>query len=755
MRKFILIFIFCYAGFANAQTPKIDSLNKLIANTHSDTARINLVNKKVNAFGNINLDSAINIGEINIANAQKINYQKGVADGISATSTSLLFKGEYAATADKLKTALKIYTQLNDSAGLSKIYSSYGMYYGMQSIYDTSIIYFKKTLSLSLLLHDKKMINTSYQNLATSYQMLSDYSNSLLYYQKALKSAEEDNNYVSQAYIYMNLGMAYASIEDTPRAEQSYLKSITLSKKTNLKNVELYAYSNIASLYSAMNKFNEAYSYAIKASELGKETGDVGMEASALSRAGNQLANMNKFPEAEALARKGMQLADSSKQPLNIYQTNSDYGLILKMQNRYSEAIPYYEKAFGVMKKSDIYDNQVGRSYADFSDCYEKTGDYQKALQTYKLSAQIEDSIRSKDNIRKATELALNYDFDKKQEVAKAEQQKKDEISKTKQTALILGLALMLILAGVSFYAFRNKRKANFLLQNQKTEIQSTLSELKNTQAQLIHSEKMASLGELTAGIAHEIQNPLNFVNNFSEVNNELIEELKNRNTQSKNSDVQKEDEILTDIFRNNEKIIFHGKRADAIVKGMLQHSRQTNGIKQPTDINALADEYLRLSYHGLRAKDKTFNANYKTDFDESLSAGEADTGKINIISQDIGRVLLNLYNNAFYAVNEKLKASGSTLAAHYKPLVSIQTKKINNNPNNDRIEIKVADNGNGIPKAIVDKIFQPFFTTKPTGEGTGLGLSLSYDIIKAHGGEIKVESREGEGTEFIIYLPA
>ena len=203
------------------------------------------------------------------------------------------------------------------------------------------------------------------------------------------------------------------------------------------------------------------------------------------------------------------------------------------------------------------------------------------------------------------------------------------------------------------------------------------------------------------------------------------------------------EDELLNDIKDNEEKINHHGKRAEAIVKGMLQHSRQSKSIKEPTDINALCDEYLRLAYHGLRAKDKSFNADFKTDFDESI-------GKINIIPQDIGRVLLNLYNNAFYATNEKLTAHRSPLTDDYKPLVSVQTKRIN-----DKVEIRVADNGNGIPQNIVDKIFQPFFTTKPTGSGTGLGLSLSYDIVKTHGGEIKVESREGEGSEFIIQLPA
>jgi two-component system, NtrC family, sensor kinase len=283
----------------------------------------------------------------------------------------------------------------------------------------------------------------------------------------------------------------------------------------------------------------------------------------------------------------------------------------------------------------------------------------------------------------------------------------------------------------------------NVLLEKQVTErtseLNQSLTHLKQTQSQLIQSEKMASLGELTAGIAHEIQNPLNFVNNFSDVNAELIDELNaERLKPNAERDELLETEILNDIKENEQKINHHGKRADAIVKGMLQHSRATKGVVEPTDINTLCDEYLRLSYHGMRAKDKTFNAEMKTDFDETI-------GKINIIPQDIGRVLLNLFNNAFYAVNEQKTRNPES----FKPTVSVATMKCD-----DKVQIIVKDNGNGIPQNIVDKIFQPFFTTKPTGEGTGLGLSLAYDIIKVHGGTLKVESKEGEGSEFVIQLP-
>ncbi len=266
-------------------------------------------------------------------------------------------------------------------------------------------------------------------------------------------------------------------------------------------------------------------------------------------------------------------------------------------------------------------------------------------------------------------------------------------------------------------------------------EIRQTLENLKSTQSQLIQSEKMASLGELTAGIAHEIQNPLNFVNNFSEVNTELIDEV---GEEINKGNISEAKIILNDIKGNSEKINHHGKRAGDIVKGMLQHSRSSNGVKVPSDINALADEYLRLAYHGLRAKDKDFNATLITDFDDSI-------GMINMIPQDIGRVILNLITNAFYVVDEKKKQIGEG----FEPIVSVSTKK-----QDGKVTISVKDNGNGIPPKILDKIFQPFFTTKPTGQGTGLGLSLSYDIVKAHGGELKVETKQDEGTEFIISLP-
>ncbi len=375
---------------------------------------------------------------------------------------------------------------------------------------------------------------------------------------------------------------------------------------------------------------------------------------------------------------------------------------------------------------------EICRSQAE---AYAGIHDYKNAYNFLDQAYQFKDSLEklsgkeevSLMEMQKQQELqTAAYNEEKK--IREAEQARVKFTNRVRLYGLLGGLLILIAVAGLLLRNSRQKQKANLVLQ-------ATLADLKATQTQLVQSEKMASLGELTAGIAHEIQNPLNFVNNFSEVNKELLVEMKDEMDKGNLADAN---EIANDVIANEEKINHHGKRADAIVKGMLQHSSSGSGKKEPTEINKLADEYLRLSYHGLRAKDKSFNATMKTDFDESI-------GSINIIPQDMGRVILNLITNAFYATNEKQKLG----IENYEPTVSVSTKKVG-----DKVLISVSDNGNGIPPKIIDKIFQPFFTTKPTGQGTGLGLSLSYDIVKAHGGDLKVETIEDKGTNFIIVLP-
>jgi signal transduction histidine kinase len=409
-------------------------------------------------------------------------------------------------------------------------------------------------------------------------------------------------------------------------------------------------------------------------------------------------------------------------------------GHILAQQNQFDSAIYYATLALNMIHNQKYPATEL-EAAAFLNKLYEREKRMDSAYKYLKLWVALKDSLFNQSKIKQIEEVKYGEALKRQQieqERKEAEQQYK---SKVKVYSLIAGVGVLFIIAFILYRNNRQKHRVNIVLNKKNGEVENALKELKATQAQLIQSEKMASLGELTAGIAHEIQNPLNFVNNFSEVSTELVYEME----EALKKDERKEAVLIaSDIKQNLEKIINHGKRADAIVKGMLQHSRVSTGHKEPTDINALADEYLRLSYHGLRAKDKDFNATLQTDFDESL-------GRINVVPQDIGRALLNLFNNAFYVVNEKKKQAGEA----YEPKVVVSTKRLK-----DRIEIIIKDNGNGIPEKVVDKIFQPFFTTKPTGQGTGLGLSLSYDIVKAHGGEIKVETKEGEGARFIILLP-
>jgi two-component system NtrC family sensor kinase len=381
------------------------------------------------------------------------------------------------------------------------------------------------------------------------------------------------------------------------------------------------------------------------------------------------------------------------------------------------------------------YASNVGQLLAGL---YESQHKPDSALKYIKVMQAARDSIFSQANIQQF-QLLIFDDEQKQREMNLARERFQNQL---KLYGLLSIVSVFILLTIILYRTNRQRKKAYLLLRNQKQQTDSqkqkaedALEELKTAQNQLIQSEKMASLGELMAGIAHEIQNPLNFVNNFSEVNKELIDEA-SQAIVAGNPDEAKES--LSLIRENEEKISHHGKRADAIVKGMLQHSRASTGQKESTDINALADEYLRLSYLGLRAKDKSFNATIQTNFDSTI-------GEINIVPQDIGRVLLNLYNNAFYSIAEKKKQQPEG----YEPAVLVSTKKISN-----KIEISVRDNGMGVPKKVSDKIFQPFFTTKPAGQGTGLGLSLSYDIIKAHGGEIKMNTRGDEFTEFIVLIP-
>ena len=484
---------------------------------------------------------------------------------------------------------------------------------------------------------------------------------------------------------------------------------------------------DLALVFHKLNEQDSAMLYAQKAYEQLKNTGAFNIS----NVLGDAYVGKGNYDSALFFYRNGIAVAIKQYMQPDLVDCYNNIAGVYKEKNNLDSAVWYCKKVLNE-KIEKSYPIGLLNTTNMLADVYSLEKKPDSALKYLRIALTIKDSLFSREKTMAIQNLAFkNQEKQKEVEAAKLQWQ-----NQLKMYVLLGGLFIVLAIAGILFRNNKQKQKAN-------TKIEKAYAELKSTQQQLVQSEKMASLGELTAGIAHEIQNPLNFVNNFSEVNGEMVDELQQ---ELRSGNVDEAIAISNDIKENEEKINHHGKRADAIVKGMLQHSRKSSGQKEPADINTLCDEYLRLSFHGMRAKDKSFNADLETQFDGSI-------GKINIVPQDIGRVLLNLFNNAFYACSERSRSpvnkQKSTNLSEYKPTVSVSTKKIDK-----QVEIKVKDNGNGIPENIVDKIFQPFFTTKPTGEGTGLGLSLSYDIIKAHGGEIKVESREGKGSEFIIRLP-
>lgn len=438
--------------------------------------------------------------------------------------------------------------------------------------------------------------------------------------------------------------------------------------------------------------------------------------------------------------RRGLPIA--MRTGINIDIVGMDYELsrVFEAKGQLDSAFYYANKALKD-KSATQYAHVILGATKQLAHLYELKGMRDSSFKYLKLSIALNEKIFGLEKTRRATSYAFNDEI-RKQEIAA--QEAKDE-GKLKTYGLLTAIIVFLLVGTLQWRSNRHKQQTNYLLSEQKEEIETQRDsleqayiELKNTQNQLIQREKMASLGELTAGIAHEIQNPLNFVNNFSDLSAELVDEMQ---SELKTGDKEEAIAIADDIKQNLEKIRHHGKRAENIVKSMLEHSRTGTGRKQPTDLNTLAGEVLKLSYHELRAKDKSFSADLVTHFDPDLP-------KANVVQQAMGRVLLNLLNNAFYATQQKTKITEPTA---YKPQVIVTTKAQNGN-----IVIRVRDNGIGIPDNVRDKIMQPFFTTKPTGEGTGLGLSLSYDIVvKEHMGSIDVETREGEFTEFTVTLPA
>ena len=675
----------CIATSPGAQQSYIDSIRQTAHLSQNDTTRMVLFRNLAGLYSESDADSAYHYAEVALQLARRLHFKVDEGSAMREMAYALLNKGNYPGS---LQTVLASLAILENPESEKKVLV--GKFPGDDELADHLADPHKQRLNEMAYAH---------QVLAFLYASSNDFEKALGHHLAAKQYAEQSDNILQQGVVNSTMGRVYLNLKKTDSALISEQNAYDLMMLKGYKKYLGTVLLNMGRIYEVMGKKDSAVHFYRRALETSRETYYV-----------------------RGIAASNLLLADLQK------QMGRPDSVLFFLRNALRAAHDLNAPALYL------------RSYSALADYFKSSGNNDSAVKYQSLIIRINDSLF---NSRRVQEFQ-NIDFDERQRLSQIEEAKTVYRRKVGMYALVSGLAIFLFIAFILWRSSRQRKLANIQLSAQKKELESALQTLKTAQKHLVQSEKMASLGELTAGIAHEIQNPLNFVNNFSDVNKELLSEMKDEMDRGNFEDARA---IANDIINNEGKISQHGKRADAIVKGMLQHSRTTTGQKEPTDINALCDEYIRLAYHGLRAKDKSFNTTIKTDFDNSLSADEAGIGKINIVPQDIGRVILNLINNAFFAVNEKAKLWSA--AGGYEPQVDVTTKK-----SGGKIEIIVGDNGNGIPQNIIDKIFQPFFTTKPTGMGTGLGLSLAYDIIKAHGGMINVNTMEGKGTEFRITLP-
>ena len=666
--------------------PNIAELKEAYLMAKDDSTRQNAIHNLVNHYGEIDRDSALYFNEQRLVIAKKIGYKLLEAAALNVKGYQKIQKGEYAEALKCLQESLKI-TQDSNNLEVNHWIIVFPFHIPGKERFHV----------MSSCMHQFGILMRDTDNLPKEIE----------YLKKALLLARQVNSIDRQMISNSNLGSAFLR------------KGMPDS-----------------ALYHAQQSDSCALLPGFKGAPGGRNKvlmGDV-------------YFTQGDYRQAKILYLKGLDLSIKKNTKFAIAITKHKLSqLYLKIKQ--NDSALFYAKdnlssMYLVKQNFANFQLNLGTLYEDIFFAYKQNNQQDSAYKYLLITSQIKDSLYK---VRIANLSAFqNVSFEETLRLESLESEQLQTESKIRIYSLLAGFMVVSVIGIILFRNNNQRKKSNLLLTSQKNEIEQqkkqveeSMERLQSTQSQLVQAEKMASLGELTAGIAHEIQNPLNFVNNFAEINTELIDELKK---EIEPAGIISANELVEDIKANSEKITHHGNRADAIVKSMLQHSRKTSAQKELTDINALCDEYMRLFYHGLRAKDKSFNAEYDTKFDTNLPL-------ISVIPQDIGRVILNLINNAFYAVNVRQKNEKDT---GYKPHVTLTTRK-----QGDKVIIEVADNGTGMTEQVKEKIFQPFFTTKPTGEGTGLGLSLSYDIVtKGHGGELRVETKEGIGTEFIIQLP-
>jgi two-component system, NtrC family, sensor kinase len=656
-----------------SQQTNLDSLKNVLAETGNDTLEMILHGKLATGYAEINPDSSFRYANEMLKIAERLDLPLEKVNALGCLGYSLINVGNFPRSLQILLSAAAI---AEDPESEKKI---------LPERFDVSDEFTDRSRSASM--QRLTRLSKILHYLGALYGNAGYHEKALFYYRRSLPISIEASNEANQSVINILLGRAYMNIKRFDSALISFQQAIRIAEHSGYSRYVGSAYLNSGRVYM--------------------EQGDQQM--------------------ARIYFNKALLESEQQKYYRGVVASNLELANLFFRSGKHDSSLYCIQRGLPIATYLNA-PNLLLQSFTGLANYYKIAGNSDSIVKYQSLIIKIKDSLFNS----KQAQQFQNIDLDEQQRIQQIESAKTEYRNKLRTDVLIGGIIIFILAALLLWRSGRQRKIANVLLSKQKDELESTLGRLKTTQRQLIQSEKMASLGELTAGIAHEIQNPLNFVNNFSEVNRELITDLK---LAAGKGDIEEVKQLALDLENNEDKIIVHGKRAESIVKGMLQHSRTGSGQKEPTDVNTLVDEFLRLSYHGFRAKDKNFNVKLKTNYDQWV-------GKIDVVPQDFGRAVLNIFNNAFYAVIEKTKNG----PGNFEPIVSVSTYKIDKG-----VEIRIGDNGSGIPENIREKVFQPFFTTKPAGHGTGLGLSLTYDIVKADGGEILLETKEGEGTEFII----
>jgi two-component system, NtrC family, sensor kinase len=589
--------------------------------------------------------------------------------------------------------------------------------------------YIKKGIALAEKIRYPKGITRTYNRLGSVYRVIGSYAKSLEAHVSALKVAEKNDDRDGMARAYNNIGVLYSEQNDSRKAIDYFNQARAVATELGDADLLEIALTNLGTDYALLGKLDSAQFYTLRAYEMALKRQDTST-STLLINLGNINYRQKDYASALDYYRKSLPGSKAALDNNNLGLTYFEMARAFRETNRRDSSLLYAENALGMARRVNnpriIYDAAML-----LSQLYEPV-DLARSFEYYKKAMDARDRVYDEEKMKQIHNISFT-------EQLREQQRETDRIlyeSRVQTIGLLLGIGVFMLIAFLLYRNNRNRRKANTLLQKQKEELEDALAELKITQIQLIQAEKMASLGELTAGIAHEIQNPLNFVNNYSEVNMELMEELEE---ELEKENVEEVKALISDLHANQKKVVTHGKNAEAIVRGMLQHSQRSNTSREPTDVNALATEYLRVAYNAMQAKDQAGHIMLETKLDAGLP-------RIEIVPGDVGKVIHNLITNAIYAVNKKK----SEMSEGYSPVIEVTTHREGN-----AIEISVRDNGIGMSDQVMKKIFQPFFTTKPAGQGTGLGLSLAYDIItKGHSGKLSVESKEGEGSAFVIQLP-